>query len=173
MKHRIFGAATITALMAVAVTAGSFQAQAKPNFLGQHKAWAAYSNGSGKKLTCFVVSQPTTSLPKNVNRDPVFFMITHWPREKTYHQISIITGYPYKAESVTRASIGPDKFNFYTKGDGAWIEHHSTEIRMVRAMKKGKDMIVTGMSSRGTKTTDTYSLAGITAALKQLQDECK
>lgn len=173
MTDRNFRAAIPMALMAAALTAGSFQAEAKPNFLGQHDAWAAYSNNSGKRLTCFVVSQPTVTLPKNVNRDPVFFMITHWPREKTYHQISIITGYPYKKGSVATVSIGADKFNLYTMKDGGWVEHHSTEIRMVRAMKTGAKMMVKGTSWKGTVTTDTYSLAGITAALGQLQKECK
>jgi hypothetical protein len=163
----------ILGLTAVIAVIAATSANAAARLLGQHDAWAAYSNGSGAGKTCFVISQPVSMRPKNVNRDPVYFMITHWPREKLYHQISIITGYPYKPESVTTARIGPDSFNFYTKGDGAWIEHHSTEIRMVRAMKKGKDMVVTGRSRRGTKTVDTYSLKGITAALKQLQDECK
>ena len=39
-------------------------------------------------------------------------------------------------------------------------------------MKKGNQMIVTGVSARGTKTTDTYSLNGITAALKAMADKC-
>ena len=160
-------------LSVLIVVAAASSAQAAASLLGQHDAWAAYTNGSGAKKTCFVISQPVSTRPKNVKRDPVYFMITHWPREKLYNQISIITGYPYKPESVTRAKVGPDTFNFYTKGDGAWIEHHSTEIRMVRAMKKGRDMVVTGTSRRGTKTIDTYSLKGITAALKQLQDQCK
>ncbi|PLX43243.1 MAG: hypothetical protein C0605_04360 [Hyphomicrobiales bacterium] len=161
------------AMTAVALASGSRPADAKANFLGQHEAWAAYSNGSGNKLTCFVVSQPISTLPKNVNRDPVFFMITHWPREKTYHQVSVITGYPYKKGSVATVTVGADKFNLYTMKDGAWVEHHSTEIRMVRAMKAGAKMTVKGTSWRGTVTTDTYSLSGITAALAQLQKECK
>lgn len=173
MKRRLSGVAIGTALLAVAVTAGSQQAQSKANFMGQHNAWAAYSNGSGKNLTCFVVSQPVETLPKNVNRDPVFFMITHWPQEKVFHQISIITGYPYKKGSVATVTVGADKFNLYTKKDGAWVEHHSTEVRMVRAMKAGAKMTVKGTSWRGTVTTDTYSLSGITAALNQLQKECR
>lgn len=173
MRRKLFGAALAAATIAITVTAGTGQVLAKANFLGQHEAWAAYSSGSGKSLTCFVVSKPTETLPKNVNRDDIFFMITHWPREKTFHQISIITGYPYRKGSVTRVTIGADEFNLYTKKDSAWVEHHSTEIRMVRAMKAGAKMVVKGTSWRGTVTTDTYSLSGVTAALNQLQKECR
>ncbi len=173
MRRGMFRNMMKSGLVALIAVMTVSSANAAATLLGQHDAWAAYSNGSGAKKSCFVISQPTDMRPKNVKRDPVYFMITHWPGEKLYNQVSIITGYPYKKDSVTRAVIGPDKFNFYTKGDGAWIEHHTAEIRMVRAMKKGKNMVVTGMSRRGTKTTDTYSLKGITAALKQLQEECR
>ena len=39
-------------------------------------------------------------------------------------------------------------------------------------MAKGRQLIVTGYSSRGTKTTDTYSLAGFTAAYKAIGKAC-
>ncbi len=172
LPHFLTGAGLVSGVVMLAIAMAA-PASAAARLLGQHDAWAAYSSGSGKKLTCFVISQPIDTKPKNVNRDPVYFNITHWPREKLYHQISVIIGYPFKKGSVVTVSIGPDKFNLYTKGDGAWVEHHSTEIRMVKLLKKGRTMVVTGISHRGTRTTDTYSLKGVTAALQQLRDECK
>ena len=41
------------------------------------------------------------------------------------------------------------------------------------AMKGGKAMVVKGTSSRGTLTTDTYSLAGFTAAYAAIGKACK
>ena len=38
-------------------------------------------------------------------------------------------------------------------------------------MKKGKVLTVTGASARGTKTTDTYSLSGISAALAAIDKD--
>jgi hypothetical protein len=40
-------------------------------------------------------------------------------------------------------------------------------------MQKGSRAVVTGASSRGTTTTDAYSLSGITAALQKAHAECK
>jgi hypothetical protein len=34
-------------------------------------------------------------------------------------------------------------------------------------------MVVTGTSSRGTKTTDRYSLSGITAAMNKIDSICR
>jgi hypothetical protein len=40
-------------------------------------------------------------------------------------------------------------------------------------MKRGSKMTVVGVSSRGTKTTDTYSLAGFTKAKNLMDKTCK
>jgi hypothetical protein len=43
---------------------------------------------------------------------------------------------------------------------------------MVEAMVNGADMIVKGMSARGTETADTYSLIGFTATKKVIDKTC-
>jgi hypothetical protein len=40
-------------------------------------------------------------------------------------------------------------------------------------MKNGKVLKISGTSWRGTATTDTYSLEGISAALAKIDDACK
>lgn len=40
-------------------------------------------------------------------------------------------------------------------------------------MKAGRTMIVRGTSTRGTATTDTYSLTGFTAGMKAIDEACK
>jgi hypothetical protein len=40
-------------------------------------------------------------------------------------------------------------------------------------MRSGQQMIVTGISKRGTMTHDTYSLAGVSDALDKIHAECK
>jgi hypothetical protein len=61
----------------------------------------------------------------------------------------------------------------YTQNDGAWIKNVAEESRLVEAMRKGADMTVRGVSSRGTKTIDQYSLKGLTQALERVTAECK
>jgi invasion protein IalB len=61
----------------------------------------------------------------------------------------------------------------YPQNDGAWIRNAAEEAKMVDAMRKGSDIVIRSESSRGTKTTDTYSLKGISEALDKVAEECK
>jgi hypothetical protein len=40
-------------------------------------------------------------------------------------------------------------------------------------MRKGADVVIKGTTSRGTQTTDTFSLKGITQAVDRAAQECK
>ena len=60
----------------------------------------------------------------------------------------------------------------FTDKDSAWVETPSQEADLIAAMRKGKAMTVEGTSRRGTVSTDTYSLSGVTAALDAIAKEC-
>ncbi len=53
------------------------------------------------------------------------------------------------------------------------MEKADDEQRLIDAMRAGQQVIVTGISKRGTLTRDVYSLAGISAALDRAHQECK
>ena len=129
-----------------------------------------------KSKTCYALSQPKTMLPKTAHRDPVFFLVSDWPARKAKGEPEVVPGYPYKDGSNVTAKIGADKFTFFTKNDGdsggAWVKDVADEARLVAAMRGGADMTVTGISSHGTLTTDTYSLSGISAALDKIHQAC-
>ena len=141
--------------------------------LGQFSRWTAYTYMSGGAKVCYAVTQPTETLPKGVNRDPVYVFVTNRPKEGVRHEVSVITGYPYKEGSKTQVKIGNDTFVLFTQNDGAWVQNAAEETRLIGAMKAGSDMVVTGTSRRGTVTTDTYSLSGVTAAVNKIDAECK
>jgi invasion protein IalB len=44
---------------------------------------------------------------------------------------------------------------------------------MVETMREGADLVIKSVSTGGTKTTDTYSLKGLSEALDKVADECK
>ena len=72
--------------------------------------------------------------------------------------------------------MGPQSYSFFTRNDGgsgaAWVEVKADEKRLVAAMRRGSQMTVEGISERGTTTTDTYSLAGVSAALARIDRAC-
>jgi hypothetical protein len=152
-----------------AVTVASAQ---QPTLLQQFDRWTSYTY-TGKGKVCYAITQPTETAPKGLNRDPAFAFVTNRPKEGVKHEFSIETGYPYKEGSKTTVKIGDDTFVLFTNATGAWVENAAEESRLIDAMKAGSDMVVTGTSRRGTVTTDTYSLKGISAALKRIDTECK
>jgi hypothetical protein len=64
------------------------------------------------------------------------------------------------------------EFRLFTAGDGAWNSSTDKDNEMVQAMIRGADLVIAGESSRGTKTTDTYSLLGFTAAHRAMTEAC-
>jgi hypothetical protein len=139
------------------------------------KSWTAYKSGDGAGKMCFVASQPTDTKyqPAGVkSRDPAYFMITTIPGKKIRNEASTIIGYPFKNGSKVTVDVGGTKFTMFTEKDNAWIENPADEGPLVSAMKGGKTMTVQGTSLRGTVSTDTYSLSGISAALDAIAKEC-
>lgn len=164
------------ALFAALCLAGGARAQT-PTAVGTFSDWTAYSVSTGTGKICYALAQPKTRKPEGLNRDPAYFFVSTRPAENVKNEISVIVGFPMKAGSETSITVtgagGNVPFNAYVKDDGAWIREAAEEQRLVEAMRKGRDIVVKGTSLRGNVTTDTYSLAGISAALEKASGECR
>jgi len=142
------------------------------------KDWAAFTSGSGSSKICYTLSKPTVTEPKAAKRDPIYFIITDWPgrRPKTKSEPEAVPGYQYKDGATVTAQVGGAKFEMFAKNDAgagaAWVRERADEVRMIEAMKRAKQLIVTGTSQRGTLTHDTYSLAGLSDSLSKIHEAC-
>ncbi|HZL29800.1 MAG TPA: invasion associated locus B family protein [Pseudolabrys sp.] len=143
--------------------------------LGQFGDWGAYTASPGGKKVCFALAKPATAVtdPSGRNRNPSYAFVSTRPAEKVKNEVSVIVGYPQKPSHDASASIGSANYVMYTQNDGAWVKNAAEEAQMVETMRKGTDLVVKSESSRGTKTTDTYSLKGISDALDKVAAECK
>ena len=139
--------------------------------LEKFKDWSAYA-AAGSPKVCFAVAKPTSSSPKNVKRGPIFFYISQWPADKVVNEISVKMGYPFSSGAKTTLTIGSAKFEMFTKDEGAFVEKPETEAEIIAAMKTGNTMKIDGRSSRGTNTSDVYSLNGLSDALDRVAKEC-
>lgn len=151
--------------------AGTAAAQT-PNRIGTYKDWSSYAYSDSRGKVCYAASQPKTQAPQGLNRDPAYFMVTARPSENVRSEVSVIIGYPFKEGSKLVVDIDGQKFSMFTKDDGAWIENAAQETALIAALKKGHSMSVSGTSRRGTQTTDSYSLSGISASLDALAKSC-
>jgi len=148
---------------------------AQPSLLGQYGEWGAYTATPGGRKICFAIAKPrsSTTNPAGRSRDPAFMFISNRPAENVRSEVSVIIGYPFKPSSEATAEIGGNTFAMYTQNDGAWIKNVAEEGRMIDAMRRGSDVVIKGESGRGTKTTDTFSLKGLTQAIDRAAQECK
>jgi hypothetical protein len=139
--------------------------------LEKFKDWSTYA-ATGNLKVCFAVAQPKESTPKGAKRSPVYFYISNYPADSVANEISVKMGYPFNDGAKASVTIGSDKFELFTKEEGAFVEKPADETKLVEAMKGGTTMKVEGKSARGTKTSDVYSLGGIYDALERIAKEC-
>src|SRR5882757_7747376 len=154
-----------------AAVAGS----AEPTLIGQFGTWAAYTATPNGKKVCFALAKPASSKtnPPNRPRDPAYAFVSTRPAEKVTNEVSVMIGYTLKPGSESTMEVGGASYSMYTQGDGLWIKNAAEEERMVDAMRKAADVTVKGVSAKGTETTDTFSLKGLSQALDRLAQDCK
>ena len=159
------------AAAAAAAAAGG----AEPTLLGQYGTWGAYSATPAGKRVCFALAKPSASKtnPPNRPRDPAYAFVSTRPAEKVINEVSIMIGYQLKPGSESSLEVGGASYSMYTQGDGLWIKNAAEEERMVDAMRKSADVTVKGMSAKGTETTDTFSLKGLSQALDRIAQDCR
>ena len=140
--------------------------------LGDFNDWSAFRFTENGAKACFMASQPIKAEGNYKERGDIYALVTHWPADNARDEVSIVAGYKYKDESFVNLSIGGTKFRLFTRDDVAWTPNADEDGRLVKSMIKGAKMVVQGTSWRGTKTKDTYSLKGFTAAYKKINEIC-
>jgi invasion protein IalB len=147
----------------------------EPTLIGQFGAWGAYVASPGGKKVCFVLAKPSSMKtdPPNRPRDPAYAFIATRPAENVNNEVSIMIGYPLKSGSEGSLEVSGNRYAMYTQGDGLWIKNAAEEEKMVDALRKGADVTIKGLSSRGTESTDVYSLKGLSQALDRAAQDCK
>ncbi|UPJ62388.1 invasion associated locus B family protein [Bradyrhizobium sp. 191] len=148
---------------------------AEPTLIGQFGTWGAYAATPNGKKVCFALAKPSSSKtnPPNRPRDPAYAFVSTRPAEKVNNEVSVMIGYALKPGSESTVEVGGASFAMYTQGDGLWIKNAAEEERMVEAMRKSADLVVKGVSAKGTETTDTFSLKGLAQALDKIAHDCK
>ncbi len=169
MMIRIFLAVTaVVAFMSTAQPA----AAADPRLLGTYSDWSAYVFTEDGNKVCYMASQPKKAEGNYTRRGEIFALVTHRPGEGSKNVFSYITGYPYKAGSDAKVRVNGNSFTLFTQDETAWAPDAATDNRLADAIRRGSNMTVKGTSTRGTLTTDTFSLKGSSAAHDAISREC-
>jgi hypothetical protein len=140
--------------------------------MGTHKDWETYVIKSDVGKVCFAQSKPVLQAPKTSAREARLF-ITFRPNEKITDEVSITAGYTFNKKNLITAKSGKNKYIFDIAAENfAWIADDKQEKKMIKIMKKGSRIMVTGHNQKGSQTIDHYSLLGFTKAYKATKANC-
>ena len=140
--------------------------------IGKFKDWEAMVVTEPTGKVCFAQSSPILQAPKSNKRDAKLF-IAFRPAEKIINEVSVTAGYEFNKNNSITAASGKNKFKFDIKKQGfAWIADTKIEYRMIKRMKKGSRIMITGYNQKGSQTIDHYSLLGFTKAYNATKKAC-
>jgi len=163
------------ALMAMVASGASAQDEST-NQVAAKTAWSVFEDSDPKE--CWAVSSPTETVNTKdgrvvaVRRGDILMMTFFRPDAGVNGQITFTGGYPFAGGSTVNINIGGSEFELYAEGEWAWPATPEDDAKIIAAMKRGADAVLTARSSRGTQTKDTFSLFGFTAAVEEASKRC-
>jgi invasion protein IalB len=139
---------------------------------GKFGAWRLHQSDEGGNKLCFAATPPQETAPPGANRGKILLYVSAWPTDGVKSEVSVKLGYPIKSGSEVAVTVGTDVFKLFPKEERAFVADQTEELKLIDAMKKGAKLVVEATSERGTATTDTYSLSGLTQALQAMATSC-
>ena len=140
--------------------------------VGKFKDWEAMVIVEQTGKVCFAQSAPVLQAPKSNIREARMF-VSFRPGEKISNEISITGGYEFNNKNTITATSGKSKYKFDIAQEGfAWIADNKLENKMIKTMKKGSRIMITGYNQKGSQTIDHYSLLGFTKAYNATKANC-
>ena len=140
--------------------------------IGKFKDWETMVIKNNSELICFAQSKPVLQAPKSNPREARLF-VSFRPNEKISDEISITAGYEFNTKNSITAKSGKYKYIFdIAQKEFAWITNNKQEKKMIRTMKKGSRIMISGYNQQGSQTIDHYSLLGFTKAYSAAKKNC-
>lgn len=171
---KIFYRAFLYSLMGMVFSTGLALADNR-QLLGTYRDWDAFmlKKSNGEKV-CYMISIPKSSYPTGLQHGNPFLTVSHKPARKIGNEVNFVVGYNFKKNSRVSMKVDRKKsFRLFTEGDGAWGDDVKSDNAMTQAMKRGSNLVMSGQSGRGNKTSYRFSLSGFTAAHNAITKACR
>jgi len=121
---------------------------------------------------CYIGSSPIKSDLSEKKKRGENYILVYKIIGSEENIIQIEAGYKYNLNKKINVKIDNTNFDFYSTEDSSETAWTNDDTKVIYAMKKGLELILTGESTRGTKTNDIYTLKGFTKAVNQLNNDC-
>ena len=139
--------------------------------IGKFKNWETFTMLENQNKICFAQSKPVLQAPKKIERESRLF-ITFRPAENIKDEISVTAGYAFNNKNKITAKSGKYKYSLFSQENFAWVPDTKSEKKLIRIMKQGSRLMITGYNQQGSQTIDHYSLMGFTKAYNSAKKNC-
>ena len=140
--------------------------------MGKFKDWEVIKLNNNSEIICYAQTKPVLQSPKSKQREARLF-VSFRPKDKISDEISITSGYEFNNQNSVLATSGKSKYKFdITQDNFAWIASNKIEKKMIKTMKRGSRIMITGYNQSGSQTIDHYSLLGFTKAYNAAKKSC-
>lgn len=181
MKTRVPSllAIAIGALVLGVVLSGQVLAQApagvQPTSIGEFKDWTAYAAPVKGGKVCYALATPEKGRRRSQQPpEGAYFFISNRPQDGIVNEVSVMPGFALKKDSEVELTVDGTTFKMFTRGDGAFMNNNDDQAALVEALRGARrDMTIEATPTRGRATRQTYSTAGIAAALDKINQECR
>lgn len=162
----------LTALVMMLGLGAPAMAQGVPEFRGEYGDWRVFTRTSDDGLVCYTLSRPGDSTPLAYAHGNVYFLVSSWQSGSVSEQPSLLVGYDLRPISPPQIRVGSSRFDLFVDGQEAFLDNLRDEPSLIREMRRGSTMRVTGTTSDGIATAYEFSLSGVTAALQRVSSLC-
>jgi len=173
----------LPALLLVAFAAPHADAQnpaaPAPKSLGKFEKFQAFEYADPAGKVCYLTAEPakSESKPEGARRGDVRLTVSHRPAQKARDEVSFQAGYAPAGDKRVVATVDQTKFfefgrSVASAAETRWTRDADMDKSLVAALRGGKELVVVGTSPRGTRTTDSFALAGFGRALDAINKAC-
>lgn len=137
-----------------------------------YKDWTLFKTTVDGNEMCYIASLPIKKDGNYKKRGEPYFIVMR-KKGADFDEVSLSSGFLFDEDRDIEVSILKRKFPMFSFEEKAWTYDKNDDIEMVKQMKVGAKMYVTGYSKFGTVANDTYSLFGFNEAYNKMLEICK
>lgn len=146
-------------------------AVASPELIYTRKDWSVWQEEVDGDTVCFAATAATDKAPKSVDHGEVWFYVTNRESGTVRAQPSLEVGYKLREDLPSKARIGRSSWTMVGIEREAFA-HDQDDPKLVRALKRGRELRVEAVSERNTQVTYHFSLSGSSDAIDRAARQC-